>query len=55
MILSTARVLTAAVGMKRPRRITRIARVVMDIDGWKSTAAFYVVLGLTHDVILGSP
>jgi hypothetical protein len=53
--LPTSRLLGTAVGLQPKRRITRMARVTMDIDGWTSEAAFYVVPGLAHDVILGLP
>jgi hypothetical protein len=53
--LPAARALGTAVGLHPGRKITRMARVTMDIDGWTSEAAFYVVPGLAHDVILGFP
>ena len=53
--LPTVRALGTTVGLHPGRRITRIVRVTMDIDGWTSEAAFYVVPGLAHDVILGFP
>jgi hypothetical protein len=54
--LPTPRVLGVAVkGVQITKKITRIAHVTMDIDGWISAATFYVVPGLAHDVILGLP
>lgn len=55
MSLPTSRTLGTATGLDPERKITRMARVTMDIDGWVSEAAFYVVPGLAHDVMLGLP